>query len=48
MNRNSLLVVIGLLAVVAIGALYFYTQERKSGVDIKIDENGVTLDGNSG
>jgi hypothetical protein len=30
----------------AVGASYMYYQERKSGVDIKINEHGVTIDGN--
>jgi hypothetical protein len=41
-----LYMVIGALAVVAVIAGYLYYQERQSGVDIKIDESGVTIDGN--
>lgn len=46
MSRNFLFVLVGVLAVVAIGASYLYYQERQSGVDIKINEHGVTIDGN--
>jgi hypothetical protein len=37
---------IGALGVVAVGAIYFFYQERQSGIDIKIDEDGVTIEGN--
>lgn len=46
MNRNSLLLVIGLLLVVAVGASYLYYQERQSGIDIQIDEQGIKIEGN--
>ena len=46
MNRNSLLVLIGLLLVVAVGASYLYYQERQSGIDIQIDEQGIKIEGN--
>jgi hypothetical protein len=46
MNRSFLLIVIGVLAVVAVGAVYLYNQERQSGIEIQIDESGVTIDGN--
>ncbi len=46
MNRNSLLVLIGLLLVVAVGASYLYYQERQSGIDIQIGEQGIKIEGN--
>lgn len=46
MNRNSLLLVIGLLLVVAVGASYLYYQERQTGIDIQIDEQGIKIEGN--
>ncbi|WP_170294972.1 hypothetical protein [Roseospira navarrensis] len=46
MSRTFLLIVIVALAVVAAVTGYFYYQERQSGVDIKIDGGGVTIDGN--
>lgn len=45
MNRNLLYVIIGVLAACAIGASVLYYQERDSGIDIKIDGNGVSIDG---
>ncbi len=45
MIRTLLLVAVVALAVVATVAGYFYYQERQSGVDIKIDGNGVSIDG---
>lgn len=45
MNRNFLLVLIGVLAVFAAVAAYLYYQERQSGIDIEINEHGVTIDG---
>lgn len=46
MSRNFLLVLVGVLAVGAVGAGYLYYQERQSGIDIRIDEQGITIDGN--
>jgi hypothetical protein len=45
MNRNLLYVLIGVLAACAIGFGYLYYQERQTGIAIKIDENGVSIDG---
>jgi hypothetical protein len=46
MNRNFLLMVVGVLTVCAIGAYYLYYQERQSGIDIEINEHGMTIEGN--
>ena len=46
MSRNFLFVLIGALVVCAIGASYLYYQERQSGIDIQIDDKGITIDGN--
>ena len=46
MNRSSLLILIGILAIVAVGASYLYYQERQSGIDIQIDEQGIKIDSN--
>lgn len=46
MSRNFLFVLIGALVVVALGASYFYYQESQSGVDIQINEQGISIDGN--
>ncbi len=46
MNRNSLYLVIGALIVVVIGlGIYVYREESKpSGVELKIDESGVSIE----
>jgi hypothetical protein len=46
MSRNTLLILIGVLAACLIGAGYLYYQERQSGIDIEINEDGVTIEGN--
>lgn len=46
MSRNLSLLLIGLLAVSLIGAGYLYYQERESGVDIEINKDGITIEGN--
>lgn len=46
MNRNLLFIVIGVLAACAIGFAILYYQERQSGIDIRLDENGLSIDGN--
>lgn len=46
MSRNFSFILIAVLAVFAVGAGYLYYQERQSGIDIEINEHGVTIDGN--
>jgi len=46
MKRVVLIIVIGVLAVAAAVAGYLYYQERQGGVDIRVDEHGVSVDGN--
>lgn len=46
MDRNILLILIGVLAVVAVVAGYLYYQERQSGIEIQIDEQGISIEGN--
>ncbi|MBA8876622.1 hypothetical protein [Phyllobacterium myrsinacearum] len=46
MNRNSLYLVIGALLVVVIGlGVYTYREENKPGVELKIGEGGVSIEG---
>jgi cell division protein FtsL len=45
-NRTNLLILIGILVVVAVGASYMYYQERQSGIEIRIDEKGLKIEGN--
>ena len=46
MSRNLLLILLGVLAVSLIGASYLYYQQSQSGIDIEINEDGVTIEGN--
>ncbi len=46
MKRNALYVVIGLLAVGIIVIGYMYYQESRSGINIRIGDHGVTIQGN--
>ncbi|MGB3539086.1 MAG: hypothetical protein WBA42_13075 [Mesorhizobium sp.] len=48
MNRNTLYMVIGALAVVVIAlGIYVYQQETKpEGVELKIDDNGISIQKN--
>lgn len=45
MNQAFLPILIGVLVVGAAILGFMYYQERQSGVQIKIDEHGVTIDG---
>lgn len=45
LNRNFLLILIGVLAAIAMVTGYLYYQESQSGIDIKINEDGITIDG---
>lgn len=47
MNRNGLYLVIAvlLIAVVAFG-IYTYQQENRPGVEVRVDEQGISIDGN--
>ena len=46
MSRNGLYLVIGLLFAVVVVVGYLYYQESRSGIDIKIGEHGVSIEGN--
>ncbi len=47
MTRNSLYFLIGALLVVAVGlAVYIYNEQSKPGLEIRVDQNGLTVDGN--
>ncbi|WP_165354781.1 hypothetical protein [Tropicimonas sp. IMCC6043] len=46
MSRSLLLILIGMLAVCLIGAGYLCCQERQSGIEIEINEDGVSIEGN--
>jgi hypothetical protein len=48
LNRNSLYLVIGaLVAVVVVLGVYIYREESKpSGVELKIDDSGISIEQN--
>ena len=48
MSRNSLYALIGLLAVIVVGfGLYFvYLETQKPALEIKVNEQGISIDGN--
>lgn len=46
MPRNTLYLVIGLLVVGLIVVGYLYSQENQRGVEIKIDDQGISIEGN--
>jgi len=46
MSRNALYLLIGLLTAGVVIVGYLYYQESRSGIDIKIGNNGITIDGN--
>ena len=45
MNRNLLYLVIGLLAAGVIVIGYLYYQESQSGVEIRIGDQGISING---
>jgi hypothetical protein len=47
MSRNGLYAVIAvlLIAVVAFG-IYTYQQQNRPGVEVRVDEQGISIDGN--
>ena len=47
MNRNGLYVVIALLAVaVIVLGFVLYQQQTRPGLEVRVDQNGVSIDGN--
>lgn len=48
MSRNSLYAVLALLAVVVVGfgIYYFYQEQQKPALEIKVNEQGISIDGN--
>jgi hypothetical protein len=46
MPRNTLYLVIGLLVAGLIVVGYLYSQENQRGVEIKIDDQGISIEGN--
>jgi hypothetical protein len=48
MSRNSLYAVIAVLAVIVVGfGIYlFYQESQKPALEIRVNEQGITVDGN--
>jgi hypothetical protein len=48
MSRNSLYALVGILtvAVVAFGAYFLYLESQKPSLEIKVNEQGISIDGN--
>lgn len=47
MSRNGLYLVIGVLLVAVAGfAIYTYQQQTRPGIEVRVDEQGISIDGN--
>ncbi|GLQ55935.1 hypothetical protein [Devosia nitrariae] len=47
MTRNGFyLIIAALVAVIAVLGIYIYQQETRPGVEIRLDEQGLSVDGN--
>jgi hypothetical protein len=47
MSRNGLYLVIAILLVAVVAlAIYTYQQENRPGVEVRVDEQGISIDGN--
>ncbi|GHA20589.1 hypothetical protein GCM10007989_14620 [Devosia pacifica] len=48
MSRNALYIVVGVLVVVVvILGIYLYQEHNQPGLEVRVDEQGVSIDGNS-
>lgn len=47
MNRNGLYLVIAVLLIAVVGfGIYTYQQQTRPGVEVRVDNNGISIDGN--
>lgn len=47
MSRNGLYAVIAILLVAVVGfGIYSYQQQARPGIEVRVDGNGVSIDGN--
>lgn len=47
MNRNGLYLVIAILLVAVVGfGVYTYQQQTRPGVEVKVDDKGISINGN--
>jgi uncharacterized protein HemY len=47
MNRNGLYLVIAVLLVAVVGfGIYTYQQQNRPGINVRVDEQGISVNGN--
>ena len=47
MSRNSLYLAIGVLLAVVVGlGLYLYNEQTKPGLEVRVDGQGISIEGN--
>jgi hypothetical protein len=47
MSRNGLIAIIAVLLVAVAGfAIYAYQQQTRPGIEVRVDNNGISIDGN--
>jgi hypothetical protein len=47
MSRNSLYLIIGVLVAVVVGVgIYLYNEQTKPGLEVRVDGQGITVEGN--
>ncbi|MCR6670645.1 hypothetical protein [Devosia ginsengisoli] len=47
MNRNGLYAVIAILLIAIVGfGIYTYQQQTRPGIEVRVDEQGISIDGN--
>ena len=48
MSRNGLYVLVGVLVVALVGlGIYLYQEQNRPGVEIRVNDNGLSIEGNS-
>jgi hypothetical protein len=47
MNRNGLYLIIAVLLIAVVGfGIYTYQQQTRPGFEVRVDNNGISIDGN--
>ena len=47
MNRNGLYALIAVLVILVVGfGIYTYQQQNRPGIEVKVNDNGVSINGN--
>jgi hypothetical protein len=47
MSRNGLYAVIAILLIAIVGyGIYTYQQQQRPGVEVRVDDQGISIDGN--